>query len=374
MPSMSLRERILSVYRGETPDAVPYMLDLSHWFYHRHALPWDLSRAYEAPESELIDYHKRMGAGFYLPNLASFIDVAYGEDVRATVTKSADGREIAWEFDTPLGSIRRTRRWNDQTYAWGIAEWGASTERDLRVLAYALGSRTYTPRWDRYRAWTECVGECGVVYAVFAYSGMGHVLNAWMGIENTVYAAADWPEALGEVIARINENNLRCIALLAESPVDVVLVGDNFSSDIQSPAFFDTWSRKYYEAAIRLLHDGGKYVAVHIDGRLNGLLDTFRGLGADCADAVTPGVGGGLTPDQCREEAGPSLILSGGVPPHLWLPDTPLDDFKAAVRRWLDLKKNSPRLIANAGDQVPPNACEDRIEVMRDMVEEFGRY
>jgi hypothetical protein len=31
-------------------------------------------------------------------------------------------------------------------------------------------------------------------------------------------------------------------------------------------------------------------------------------------------------------------------------------------------------MIANAGDQVPPGADEDRIEIMRDMVEEFGRF
>ena len=69
---MTLRERILSVYRGETPDAVPFMLDLSHWFYHRERLPWDLSTVYEEPESQLIDYHRRAGVGFYVPNLASF--------------------------------------------------------------------------------------------------------------------------------------------------------------------------------------------------------------------------------------------------------------------------------------------------------------
>ena len=32
---MTPRERILAVYRGKRPDAVPFMLDLSHWFYSR---------------------------------------------------------------------------------------------------------------------------------------------------------------------------------------------------------------------------------------------------------------------------------------------------------------------------------------------------
>ncbi len=51
-----------------------------------------------------------------------------------------------------------------------------------------------------------------------------------------------------------------------------------------------------------------------------------------------------------------------------------LADFKTAVMRWLELKRHSPDLIANAGDQVPPGAVEDRIHIMRDLVERYGRY
>jgi len=35
--------------------------------------------------------------------------------------------------------------------------------------------------------------------------------------------------------------------------------------------------------------------------------------------------------------------------------------------------RTSPRLIAGAGDQVPPGADERRIGLMRDLVEEHGR-
>ena len=127
-PAMTTRERILSVYQGKTPDCVPFMLDLSHWFYHRHRLPWDLSRAYDEPEHELIEYHRQVGAGFYLPNLGSFFSVSYSADVRSTVSKSDDGREITWTFETPLGVVRRRRRWEETSYAWGIPDWGLKTQ------------------------------------------------------------------------------------------------------------------------------------------------------------------------------------------------------------------------------------------------------
>ncbi len=371
---MTPRERILAVYRGETPDVVPFMLDLSHWFYHRRRMPWDLSRSYDEPEHELIAYHKRVGAGFYMPNLGSFFTVAYPPDVKATVTRSADGREITWRFDTPLGSIHRRRRWEEATYAWGIPEWGLKTEHDLRILACALQDRTYAPRWDRFVAWADCVGDDGIVYMPFGYSAMGQLLNYWLGIEGTVFAIADWPETLREVVDRINRNNLACIDLLASSPADVVILGDNFSSDIQPPDFFEQWSRPFYAEAIRRLHAAGKCVAVHIDGRLRGAIRMIRAVGADCADAVTPTPMGDLTPAECREEAGADFILSGGVSPDVWLPDVSEETFKRTVLDWLDLREHGPRLIAAAGDQVPPGAAEKRIAIMRDLVEQYGRY
>jgi hypothetical protein len=151
-------------------------------------------------------------------------------------------------------------------------------------------------------------------------------------------------------------------------------MGDNFSGDIQPPAFFREWSRPFYERAIQRLHRAGKFVAVHIDGRLRGMLNAFAELGADCADAVTPRPMGDLTPAECRDEAGPNLILSGGVSPTLWLPEASEAEFRRAMLDWLELRKRSPRLIANAGDQVPPHAVEDRIFIARDMVETYGRY
>ena len=86
--AMTMRERILAVYRGETPDVVPYMLDLSHWFYHKNRIPWDLSVAYDKPEYELIAYHKQAGAGFYMPNLGAFYSAPYGDDVQSEVRKA----------------------------------------------------------------------------------------------------------------------------------------------------------------------------------------------------------------------------------------------------------------------------------------------
>ena len=371
---MTPKERIEAIYRGETPDQVPFMLDLSHWFYHKNRMPWDLSKSYDEPEYELIEYHKKMGIGFYMPNLGSFYSVSYPTDVKTTVSKSDSGKKITWEHETRAGTIRRSRVWEDATYAWGIAEWGVKTENDLEVLADALCRRSYAPLWDRYRAWHNAVGDIGVVYVSTGYSGMGILLNYWLGVEGVMYAVMDWPETMQRVVNSINDNLLSCIDMLADSPVEFVLMGDNFSSDVQPPHFFQKWSAPYYKEAVRRLQAAGKFVAVHIDGKLKGALRMIRDAGADCADAVTPKPMGDLTPEQCRIEAGDNFILSGGIAPNLWLPQSDLGLFKKAALEWLSLKEHGPRFIANAGDQVPPHADEKRITIYQDMINQHGRY
>ncbi|UCH33166.1 MAG: hypothetical protein JSV65_11310 [Armatimonadota bacterium] len=373
---MTIRERILAVYRGQAPDVVPFMLDLSHWFYHRNRLPWDLSQAYDKPECALIDCHKQVGAGFYLPNLGAFYTVEYGDDVETEVVKDrrSGTEEITWRLATPRGRIERKRVWEERSYSWAISKWGVEGENDLRVLGDALGGRRYSPRWDRYKAWADAVGDTGVVYLPAGYSAMGHLLHYWMGVTRVAYAAHDWAVAMRDAVDQINASNLRLVDLLCTSPAEIVLMGDNFSSNIQPPHFFDEWSRPYYVEAVRRLHAAGKAVAVHVDGTLRGALGMIRETGADCADAVTPTPMGDLTPTECRREAGPDFILSGGVAPNLWLPGADVDAFKSAVLAWLDLKRLGPRLIAAAGDQVPPGATVHCIEIMRDLVEQQGRY
>lgn len=373
---MTLRERILAVYQGRRPDVVPFMLDLSHWFYHKRKMPWDLSASFEEPEIALIEYHKKARVGFYLANLGSFYSAHYPSDARVRTEKrmSKGVPEILWRIETPVGTIERARKWEEQTYAWGISRWGIRNEKDLAVFKYAMSRRRFEPHWDRYGRWVDCVGDAGVVYLSLGYSAMGQLLNYWLGIENTAYATVDYPDALREAVEAVNANNLDLVDLLCESPAEIVIMGDNFSSDVQPPSFFDKWSRSFYEESIRRLHNAGKFVAVHIDGRLRGAIAMIRNAGADCADAVTPKPMGDLTPQECRAEAGADFILSGGVSPDIWLPNAPVNKFAGKVMEWLEQKKVTFRFMANAGDQVPPGADEKRIALMRELVEEHGRY
>ena len=374
---MTPRERILAVYNGETPDRIPYMLDLSHYFYHRFQKDWDLCSGYDKPEYELIDFTKSMGAAFYCPQQTHYITGSYDDDVKATAVRRVINGipEISWQFDTPLGSIERIRVWEPTSYSWAIKKWGVTTEKDLAILAYAMSAAHYKSDPANYNAWVDYVGDDGLVYISPGYSAMGYLLNYWMGVENTIYASYDMEDELRDCVDKINAKELEVIELLARDfDAPVILMGDNFSSDIQSPSFFAKWSKDFYTKAAAIAHSYGKKVAVHVDGKLKGAITMIRDCGADAIDAVTPGSVGGYNPVQCREEAGNKLILSGGIPNELWYPYSSMEMFEKAVKDWIALKDISPALISAAGDQVPPGAEEARILRMTELVNEYGWY
>jgi len=374
---MTPRERILAVYNGQKPDRVPYMLDLSHYYLHRFQKPWDLCNGYPEPDYGLMDFTKKMGAAFYCPQQPYWMKTEFTNGVKSSaVTNVVNGvPEITWRFDTPIGSIERIRVWNPGSYSWAIKKWGVTSEKDLEILAYAMSSRRYTPIPENYDAWADYIGEDGVVYGGVGYSAMGHLLNYWMGVENTIYATFDWEDLMEETVTKINDNILESMEIMASAfNMPVIGTGDNFSSDVQSPAFFERWSKDFYTKAFKIIHDHGKKASVHVDGKLKGAITMVREAGADCIDAVTPGSVGGMTPAQARAEAGNDLILSGGIPNELWYDYSPMSKFEDAVKDWLALKDISPALIAAAGDQVPPGAEEAKILRMGELVEEYGYY
>lgn len=374
---MTPRERILAVYNGQKTDRVPFMLDLSHYYLHRFQLPWDLCNGYPEPDRGLMDFTRKMGAAFYCPQQTYFWKTEYANDVKSTAVTNVVGGvpEICWRYDTPLGSIERIRVWEPGSYSWAIKKWGVTTEKDLEILAYAMSSRRYTPIPENYEAWADYIGEDGLVYLNSGYSAMGYLLSYWMGVEDTIYATYDYEEVMEETVRKINDNVLEQVRMMAtEFSAPVIIMGDNFSSDVQSPPFFARWSKDFYAKAFEIIHASGKKVAVHVDGKLKGAIQMLRDIGADCIDAVTPGSVGGCTPAQARAEAGNDLILSGGIPNELWYSYSALSDFEAAVKEWLALKEISPALIAAAGDQVPPGADEARILRMGELVEEYGNY
>lgn len=358
---MTPRERLLAVYRGQVPDQVPVLADLSYW-HAAHGggkfIPGKTDGANAEKIPRLLDLHRQTGAAIHL-NLGSFYREHYDDTVR--VESGISGEHYWHRFDTPVGAIEEVRQWSPVTYSWPIVHHMVHGVDDLKVVRYVFEHVRYTTCWDEFREAERLVGEMGVAMVQSPYTGLGFLMSRYAGVEQAVYLAMDHPEQFEETIATINAAHERVFTLLAEGPSQVLLQSDNLSSDLQSPPWLERYSGVYYRTMARIAHAHGKPLVSHLDGRLRGLLRTLAAMGIDGADAVTPAPWGDLSPQECRDEAGPAMVLSGGIPPDSFRPEVPLRVLDQQIEAWLALRRQSPALILAPGDQVPPDGQIDRV-------------
>jgi len=369
---MTPRERIQAVYQGRTPDQVPLLLDLSHWYKKNHQVFFDLT-GFTGVESQLLALHQRCGAAIYCET-GSHFDVYYEDDSVQSQAWTDDQGVFHTRFSTPLGTIDEERVFNPASYSYPVRKWLVRDLSDLRVLQYALQRRRVRPRFDRYRAWAEAAGDLGFIYTFLSYSGLGYLISRYMGVENTILAIYDYPAEVEQFVQVVNETNLRMLDEIIDGPFQTLIVGDNHDAQVQSPALFKRFTSAYYAELARRLHQRGKYLAVHVDGEMRGLLRLLDECGVDCIDAATPAPMFSLTPEAARREAGDRLILSGGIPATVFGSLATDQAFVDTVKRWLDTRMRSSRLFLAAGDQVPTDASWQRIVMLAELVERYGRY
>lgn len=363
--SMTPRDRLLAVMRGQTPDSVPVIADLSWWHAaHGGGRFAPTVAGNDSRLQDMMPLHRQTGAAIHV-NTGSFFESVFREGVRAEAR--IDGHRYTQRIETPIGVLEEIRVWFQASWSWGIEQHMIRSEEDLKILRWAYEGVQYRPRWDVFQQATDTIGQLGVAFASVPYTGMGFLMARYAGVEQTVMLAMDAPAELEETVTVLNIAHERAFRLMAQGPPEVLFISDNLSSDVQSPPWFERYSGAHYRKMAAIAHAHGKAVTVHIDGRLRGLLRAVAACGIDGADAVTPAPWGDLTPTECRAEAGPKLILSGGVPPDSFDPSVPLATFDKQAEDWLELRQHSRALILAPGDQLPPAGDLERVTRLVEM-------
>lgn len=366
---MTPRERLLTVYTGQRPDSVPALADLSYWYAGNGGgkfIPGKTDGANRDKVESLLQLHRRTGAAIHV-NLGSFYRETHHASVR--VDSGVRGEIYFHRFETPVGTVEEQREWSPVTFSWPITHHMIQDVADLKVIRYVFQHIQYGANWDLFREVDEQVGELGLPLVQVPYTGMGFFMSRYAGVERTVLLAADEPAEFEATLAAINTAHAQVCRLMADGPSQVLIHSDNLTSDTHSPPWVLRYSGECYRTMTRIAHEHGKPIVTHIDGRLRGLLRTTRDLDFDGADAATPAPWGDLTPAECRAEAGPKYLLSGGVPPSSFNAGVPLSVFDAQVEAWLELRRQSPALIIAPGDQLPPDGDLNRVTRMVEMAD-----
>ena len=133
---------------------------------------------------------------------------------------------------------------------------------------------------------------------------------------------------------------------------------DNLSSDCTA-GVYDEFMAARHQRRLQRLHAAGVKCAVHLDGKVRGLLPKLVRSGFDAIEALPPKPAGDLEVEEIRELAGSEkVILWGGVPGVMFAPPYTWNQMAAHVRRLRACWAGRP-FVMGVADQVPPDGNID---------------
>ena len=114
----TLRNRVLSILKGETPDRLPWFGDLSYWHFSM-SRRGTLEKKYTGFEG-LLNLHRDLNVGYYLQGYFPFITEynncsvteversasGYDNSKGVKIIEDKDNKDFITEISTPLGTIK----------------------------------------------------------------------------------------------------------------------------------------------------------------------------------------------------------------------------------------------------------------------------
>jgi len=242
--------------------------------------------------------NRGMGVNWVRPPYATKM---HSVDISETQAVISGQVVIRRTYSTPVGSI-----YLDEKREPGVGQWHAQrswrdvspwqTERlikepeDYKVLKYMIENTEYTADYFPIEQAMDWLGDEGVVMDGLPHSPMQMLMIDWIGSEKGrfFFHYADYPSLVEELYRAISKSREPLYEIAAKSPAPITLCGDNIDGVLVNPKFFEKYFMPEYEKQAKILHNHGKLMAVHMDGRLNVLKYLIAQTPIDIIDAFHP--------------------------------------------------------------------------------------
>ena len=367
---MSLVELVQGTSGAKT--ILPYLPDLTLW--HK----WHQSRG-TLPEA---------WRGYSLAQVAEALGVSAWivehpwrvEHVGITVANEKVQGERIIRYETSAGTL--TARWSlGPDGDWWQTEYPIKTVEDLAAAREVVAARKYVvePGKSADREWASGgAGESAIrnpQSAIIAlelpmrpYSDLLHTMLGWG--EGLMLLMGEGRPMLMEMLGLLEEKLAGLTDQIAGLAGDVLLAPDNLDGQYISPRVFREQMAESYRRTAEAAHARGKRLVVHAGGPVRRLLPLLAAAGVDVVEGVAPPPQSDATLAEARAAAGPDLILWGGIPQDLLLPEHDETEFQAAVKGAAIQAAQDGRTIVGIADRVPVNADIARLQAMSRLLAE----
>lgn len=300
-------DSFVKLLSGEQPDRVVWTADITYWIAGQKqagtANPaWDSEEGY-------LQLHRDLGVmPYYYYDKFWVGEPRYTSAVQTTVER--DGPRTITRMATPLGELTQELLYLPQSCSTGTVKHFVQSEADLKLLHYVLQQRRLAPAClvdyqQRLQLWRQ---YGGLPSLALPRSPLSALMYEWMGVENAIYALADYPDAVCAVLDLMREQETPVLDAVCAAAPPLIHFADNLSSDTMV-GLYDTYLAGDHRRRIGRLHQAGTRCAVHLDGVVGGLLPKLVHAGFDAVEALTPQPAGDLSVEEIDNIAGSRRVI-----------------------------------------------------------------
>ena len=305
-----MRQRALTVLRGEMPERLPFITRLETW-YKSHV------RSNSLPEHlrglTLDQVHAAVGIG-RLKFSAPFAFRLRGVEVKATfngdplfhsyepVIENFPGMwdlvptdragETITELITPQGRLILQHKLLPDNVLTGtdpyLKRHLLQDETDWRVLYHILEKLEFVSLSDKIRADEIMVGENGLVVPLLYRIPFQQVLLEYLGEVPLFRALHQDRDRVRHLFDLLDEQMMMIIQGVSSLDVPYVEFPDNLHGPMTGPRFFKEYCLPMYQKYCEALHAQGKKVGSHTDGDMQPFLDLLPQSGLDICESFSP--------------------------------------------------------------------------------------
>jgi hypothetical protein len=355
------KEMNLRVFRGEPIPHVFFQPRFEPWFAlhsERGTLPKQLEGM------SLRDVYDSIGASMrtvhYYTGQPDPIHSSFSPEVQEREQREKD--LIKRTFETPYGELHTV--WQLTVDGeWRTVEFAAKTVDDLPALRWLLERRILRFDSDAFLQGAQFIGDRGIPQFWVPKSPYLALAQQWMKFEDFIYALADSPEQVEDVMKAIDDSYDPLYEQLTSSGLlNILNFGENIAMAYFSLDYFERYLLPWYNKRSNQLRQAGIFTHIHIDGYFRPLLPYLKDMPFDGLEALTPTPQGDVTIEEIREHIGDKVLLDG-IPAILFLDHHSREELQECVEKLVRLFH--PRLILGISDELPEGGNEESFERLK---------
>lgn len=289
--------------------------------------------------------------------------------------KDKRSRIIQRTYNTPLGSVSEKAELRlglspNQT-EWK-REYMLKSASDYPIVRFIIENTSYYEDYDSFLEIQNDLGEDGVAITLIERSPIAVMVVDLMGIERFSIDLYENSHQVIELAELIRQKHSQVWQIVANSPAQFVTVGDNVTGDVVAPRLFEQYNMPFYNKLAELLHEKGKFLGVHMDGRLDSLKHLIARTEIDYIDSFTLPEGGGTLSLEEAKNLWHDKVIWANFPVSLSCEsEQVIKEFMISLLKKVTAED---RFILEISEDLSPNLWQKSATIIAETIEEYGIY